>query len=244
MADKIQFRRDTKERWESYNPVLAEGEIGFVIGDENLYKVGDGVHKWKDLSIKGFSGNIFNELGSADDSVISQAGLTNILDGIVNNKSQVIINNDWSPIDNLAESGIYSLKEDSDSAAYQMFVSKEYQWIFGNLKIDDDGKIRGNKLDDKCTIVFRSRVNDDWSSWQYIQSSFISNSSNNNDSDGVSVKLLNDKINELKTYIQSSNNDSNVSADIKSLRESVTSLQSEIKNMKSRLDELENLLSN
>lgn len=48
MADLIQFRRDTKERWEAINPVLAEGELGLEI-DTRYQKIGDGVHAWNDL---------------------------------------------------------------------------------------------------------------------------------------------------------------------------------------------------
>ena len=30
MADRIQLRRDTKLRWEQLNPILLEGEEGYV----------------------------------------------------------------------------------------------------------------------------------------------------------------------------------------------------------------------
>lgn len=85
MADLIQFRRDTAERWAAANPVLAEGELGLVLGSSNQYKVGDGVTPWNSLPIKGFNGNIFDELGDNYDAVISQAGLTLILRNMVNN---------------------------------------------------------------------------------------------------------------------------------------------------------------
>ena len=97
MADLIQFRRDTAERWAAANPVLAEGEIGLVLGSSNQYKMGDGVTPWNSLPIKGFNGNILDELGSNYDAVISQAGLTRILKNIVNNGSNVKL----SEIDNL-----------------------------------------------------------------------------------------------------------------------------------------------
>ncbi|HZJ99568.1 MAG TPA: hypothetical protein VFC79_06160 [Tissierellaceae bacterium] len=34
MATKIQLRRDTEENWDTNNPVLASGEIGFVTDQE------------------------------------------------------------------------------------------------------------------------------------------------------------------------------------------------------------------
>ena len=49
MAIRMQQRRGTAEQWTSANPVLAEGEIGFEI-DNNQFKLGDGVNQWADLS--------------------------------------------------------------------------------------------------------------------------------------------------------------------------------------------------
>lgn len=51
--DLIKNRRDTNENWEEQNPVLAEGEIGFVV-DKNYYKIGDGVSSWKNLQRIGY----------------------------------------------------------------------------------------------------------------------------------------------------------------------------------------------
>jgi hypothetical protein len=42
-------RRGTKEQWESNNPILALGEIGFAY-NENVIKLGDGVTRWNSLS--------------------------------------------------------------------------------------------------------------------------------------------------------------------------------------------------
>lgn len=66
MAKKIiysqirnQFRHDTIKKWETKNPILLEGEIGVVIGlneiGDNLEaktqkaKIGDGIHPWNEL---------------------------------------------------------------------------------------------------------------------------------------------------------------------------------------------------
>ena len=48
MATIIQIRRDTTERWSEFNPMLLEGEVGYVM-DIGLFKIGDGVHRWNDL---------------------------------------------------------------------------------------------------------------------------------------------------------------------------------------------------
>lgn len=48
-------RRGTKQQWESINPVLAVGEIGFSI-NENVIKLGDGISSWNSLpSVNGNS---------------------------------------------------------------------------------------------------------------------------------------------------------------------------------------------
>lgn len=45
---QFQVRRGTASEWSSANPVLAEGEIGYVT-DQNRLKVGDGVTSWSSL---------------------------------------------------------------------------------------------------------------------------------------------------------------------------------------------------
>ena len=70
--DRIQFRRDALAQWSKINPVLLEGEVGFVLDDPNKYKVGDGIHAWDDLPLRGFNGNVANNVGDSEDSVISQ----------------------------------------------------------------------------------------------------------------------------------------------------------------------------
>ena len=49
LTTKIQLRNDTKANWELYNPILLAGETG-VENDTGYFKIGDGVHNWKDLS--------------------------------------------------------------------------------------------------------------------------------------------------------------------------------------------------
>lgn len=49
MADVLQVRRDTTVNWESANPVLADGEIGFDKTTKTI-KVGDGVTAWNALA--------------------------------------------------------------------------------------------------------------------------------------------------------------------------------------------------
>lgn len=76
MADRIQQRRDTKARWEQFNPVLLEGEVGYVLDDVNRYKIGDGVHNWNDLPFRGFDGTIVHDIGNSENVVMSQKAVS------------------------------------------------------------------------------------------------------------------------------------------------------------------------
>ena len=51
----IQLRRDTSANWNSVNPVLASGEIGYET-DLNRFKVGDGVKTWSALNYSSAGG--------------------------------------------------------------------------------------------------------------------------------------------------------------------------------------------
>ena len=48
MADRIQLRRGTTSQWNTANPVLEEGEIGFNL-TLNQFKIGDGNTQWSAL---------------------------------------------------------------------------------------------------------------------------------------------------------------------------------------------------
>lgn len=218
MADIIQFRRDTLERWAEYNPTLAEGEIGFVLGSKNQYKVGDGVHTWNDLPLKGFNGNIVDVFASNDeekdfDAVISQGGLSTIFKYIVSNESHVDISNNWTSLDEfntIDKCGFYILMR-SEIPCYLMMITADntshgvYQWIFGNLLIDNDGQIRGNHWDGRAHIIFRYKNNkqDTWNEWKYYQQEFIKDSleetDENNSLFSPSIKCLNFEIEKINS---------------------------------------------
>lgn len=74
--DRIQFRRDTLDNWNSVNPILLEGEIGYVLDDPNLHKIGDGVHTWDQLPFRGFDGTIVHDIGYSENAVMSQKVVT------------------------------------------------------------------------------------------------------------------------------------------------------------------------
>ncbi len=82
MADRIQHRRDTKARWAEYNPILLEGEVGYVSDNPNQYKIGDGEHHWNDLPLRGFDGNIVQGTGDDEEAVMSQKATTEKLNAL------------------------------------------------------------------------------------------------------------------------------------------------------------------
>lgn len=76
MADRIQYRRDTAERWTQFNPILLEGEVGYIIDKKNQYKIGDGIHAWNDLPLQGFNGNIDLELSETSTNPVENRVVT------------------------------------------------------------------------------------------------------------------------------------------------------------------------
>lgn len=85
MADRIQQRRDTAAKWAQYNPTLLEGEVGYVLDEPNQYKIGDGVHAWNELPLRGFDGTLVHELGDSETSAMSQKGVTEVANKINSN---------------------------------------------------------------------------------------------------------------------------------------------------------------
>jgi hypothetical protein len=59
----FQLRRANEAAWKRNNPILAQGEPGFVI-DKNALKIGDGATAWNDLEYiggkEGGNGGVFN----------------------------------------------------------------------------------------------------------------------------------------------------------------------------------------
>lgn len=52
---QLQVRRDTGARWLSYNPILANGELGINL-DTYQYKIGNGAQRWSVLPYAGLMG--------------------------------------------------------------------------------------------------------------------------------------------------------------------------------------------
>ena len=59
ISTTFKFKRGSAARWAEVNPILAQGEPGFVY-DQNQLKIGDGVTPWNDLPFIGEDDEIFN----------------------------------------------------------------------------------------------------------------------------------------------------------------------------------------
>ena len=59
VASTLKFKRATEARWEELNPILEQGEPGFVY-NKHLLKIGDGITPWKDLPYIGGKADIIN----------------------------------------------------------------------------------------------------------------------------------------------------------------------------------------
>lgn len=79
MADRVIQRNDTAARWQSINPVLAQGELGIVSDGAKGYKIGDGVTAWNSLEYPANPASVVQELGNSETAVMSQAGVTSAL---------------------------------------------------------------------------------------------------------------------------------------------------------------------
>ena len=76
MADRVLQRHDTAARWQQYNPVLAEGEIGIITDGAKGYKIGDGKTPWNSLPFPANPANVVQETGDSESAVMSQRSVS------------------------------------------------------------------------------------------------------------------------------------------------------------------------
>lgn len=85
LAIKIRHRCNTKEIWESVNPLLDQGEIGIQIptpGDMDnpnarwFFKFGDGKHRWKDLPWASADGDFVTDIYLENQGMAADAKAT------------------------------------------------------------------------------------------------------------------------------------------------------------------------
>jgi len=82
MAKRIQLRRDIKANWEALNPILAQGEVGVDLTNNNI-KIGDGINRWNSMAYTIALGKLSSEFNEN----------TFILLGPITNPNRVTISN-------------------------------------------------------------------------------------------------------------------------------------------------------
>ena len=130
MADRVIQRNDTAARWQSINPVLAQGELGIVIDGAKGYKIGDGVTAWNSLEYPANPASVVQDLGNSETSVISQNTATEIakkslvlFEGFVEVETSTIINERYEGFD-----GIVKYNKTSQHFVYQVGSSYYNSW--------------------------------------------------------------------------------------------------------------------
>lgn len=176
MADLIQLRRGTKKDWEEKNPLLAEGEQGYVLDDPNLYKMGNGKDRWNALPWRGYDGTIVHEFGNSKQAVLSQdfitryleenssiiemkgndnTGVYHTINTIRNTEYRIILDHTWN----------YQLPEGSTiNPGYSLFAVGYYD-EFHNVHTVKSVKISEQ---DKLRKLYTFKTNDDANAKYYV----------------------------------------------------------------------------
>jgi hypothetical protein len=89
MGVRIKLRRDTSTNWQSVNPVLDEGELGYET-DTGRFKIGDGVTDWNNLPYvvgervpKGFDfNNVTDKVNIDNVTIVNDSGKLKVKDGV------------------------------------------------------------------------------------------------------------------------------------------------------------------
>jgi len=86
METRIQVRRDTAANWNNNNPILAVGEIGYDITNNQL-RVGDGTTAWGQLSVLEAVGAAATTAYDNSLSGLSAVNMQQAIDELVNIKA-------------------------------------------------------------------------------------------------------------------------------------------------------------
>lgn len=208
MAYILQQRRDTLTNWNSYNPILADAEIGFIRDfDENgkqktsLYKIGDGKTKWRDLPLFGFGGDIYDAASAwtgsdLDTTVASQQAVLNKIAEKIND-SETTTNNSIESIKNeliTSISNVLNGTEDTEGVVDKLSKSQLVQLLH-----EGEGEFEEGTLDeDKIAawsdqIVSRAIVLAEFKKvWEALGL--------NEDSDKSFIQATNTQLEALKTF--------------------------------------------
>lgn len=117
--------------WQKHNPVLMEGEIGYIKDRRNQYKIGDGIHTWNELELQGFDGTIVHETGDSATSVMSQKAVTENFDRILRDLG--LYPTALSVALSVGKSGKYVDSDGQEKSNASMSISAPVQLKAGNI---------------------------------------------------------------------------------------------------------------
>lgn len=146
MADRIQHARDTLANWQSENPVLLEGEIGFVTDDAGLFKLGNGVTRWNGLPWCGFNGNVAQTTGSSTLAVMSQKAVTDALNALTSFEYVLVATLPTASANTVGKIYLVPSADPATQNVKDEFITIQvdstYQWEqIGSTAIDLDGYV-------------------------------------------------------------------------------------------------------
>ena len=183
---QIQLRCDSKQNWESVNPVLAEGEPGAIIGgdDHGKIKIGDGVKTWTALPFNSavFHDNTLSGNGTKD-SPLKVVGSQ--LPGETASGEWELICEDGSEIYSAEDCNVYGSRLYINRSAKLLYEVIEYieglNPYYISLGIgmpEGTNQICVGFHKYLAPFVFYQGVNQDWSSFRLVGYNNSSNWSN------------------------------------------------------------------
>lgn len=146
------MRRDTAARWAQYNPILMEGEVGFVT-DDNSYKIGDGENHWNDLPLRGSSNEILRINVYIEETAATDLGITyqNLLSSVQNGDIKALQDPNGSLYGVIVSDGtLYAYCQFTNIDGAYLLAGVSYILTdagSGNIKIERDGETKLPYLD-------------------------------------------------------------------------------------------------
>jgi hypothetical protein len=100
----IKFKKGTAKRWKELNIVLASGEPGFEY-DTGKFKIGDGIHPWKELKYQGSDSNNIEFIDKYNE--LPETGISNTLYCVKDDKLIYHYNSETSKYEAFGASGSF-----------------------------------------------------------------------------------------------------------------------------------------
>lgn len=144
MADKIKQRRDTQANWEAVNPILDEGELGWIL-DRYTAKLGDGTTGFNDLPIihaKMDEWINVEDFGAVGDGITDDTEAFQAISDYVNAKGYGVINFGYNKVYRVGRQTFTGVADGASYAEQPMlnFTNCNLLIINGNgstLKLND-----------------------------------------------------------------------------------------------------------